>query len=71
MISELKDEKIRLVPLHHVQDSNASFIKKSYPVFARSSKKVMRDSNALHYSKEGGEQIGDALYCWLRKQLEK
>lgn len=71
MIRELKDDRIKLVPLHQVLDPQGSFLQKSYPVFARSSKKIMRDSNALHYSKEGGEQIGDALYCWLRKQLEK
>ena len=71
MIKELKDAKIKLIPLHHVLDSEGSFFKKTYPVFARSAKTVQRDSNALHYSKEGGFQIGDALYCWLRKQLEK
>ena len=71
MIGKLNDPKIRLIPLHHVLDSEGSFFKKTYPVFARSAKTVQRDSNALHYSKEGGAQIGDALYCWLRKQLEK
>ena len=71
MIGKLNDPKIRLIPLHHVLDSEGSFFKKTYPVFARSAKTVQRDSNALHYSKEGGFQIGDALYCWLRKQLEK
>ena len=71
MIGKLNDPGIRLIPLHHVLDSEGSFFKKTYPVFARSTKTVQRDSNALHYSKEGGFQIGDALYCWLRKQLEK
>ena len=71
MIKELKDAKIKLIPLHHALDSEGSFLQKTYPVFARSSKKIVRDSNALHFSKEGGYQVGDAIYCWLRKQIEK
>ncbi len=71
LIREFKDEKIKLIPLHHVLDPQGSFLQKTYPVFARSSKKIVRDSNALHFSKEGGYQVGDAIYCWLRKQLEK
>ena len=71
MIRELKDAKIGLIPLHQALDSEGSFLKRSYPVFARSSKRIVRDSNALHFSKEGGYQVGDAIYCWLRKQLEK
>ena len=71
MIRELKDSKIGLIPLHQALDPEGSFLRKSYPVFARSSKQTVRDSNALHFSKEGGYQVGDAIYCWLRKQLEK
>ena len=71
MIKSMNDPKLQLIPLHQVLDSENSFLLKTYPVFARSAKKIQRDSNALHYSKEGGMQIGDAFYCWLRKQLEK
>ena len=43
---------------------------KSVITHARSKKVVLRDRNALHPGLEGGYQLGDAIYCWLRKQLE-
>ena len=70
-VRKLADPKILIVPLHQCIDPDCSYLTAEVPVHARSSKKVCRDSNALHASKEGGMQLGDALYCWLRKQLEK
>ena len=71
LVKELKDPGIRLIPLHQAIDPDGSYMKGSYKVHARSSKKVLRDRNALHPAREGGYQLGDAIYCWLRKQLEK
>ena len=71
MVRNLADPKILIVPLHQCIDPDHSYLTADVPVHARSSKMVCRDINALHASKEGGMQLGDAIYCWLRKQLEK
>ena len=71
LVKELKDPGIGMIPLHQAIDPDGSYMKGSYKVHARSSKKVLRDRNALHPAREGGYQLGDAIYCWLRKQLEK
>jgi lysophospholipase L1-like esterase len=71
LLKELKDPKIKLIPLHQSIDPEGSYIQRSYPVHARSTKKVLRDSNALHAGSAGGAQLGDAIYCWLRKELEQ
>ena len=71
LIRELKDPGIKLIPLHQSIDPDGSYIRRRYPVHARSKEKVFRDSNALHPTREGGYQLGDAIYCWLRKELEK
>ena len=71
LVKELKDPHIRLIPLHQSIDPDGSYMKGSYFVHARHKKKIARDRNALHPGREGGFQLGDALYCWLRKQLEK
>lgn len=71
LVKELKDPKIILIPLHQAIDPDGSYMKGSYQVHARNRKKILRDRNALHPGREGGAQLGDAIYCWLRKQLEK
>ena len=71
LVKELKDPDIRLLPLHQSIDPDGSYMKGSYTIHARNKKKVFRDRNALHPGREGGYQLGDAMYCWLRKQLEK
>jgi hypothetical protein len=71
LVKELKDPGICLLPLHQSIDPDGSYMKGSYFVHARSKKKILRDRNALHPGQPGGAQLGDAIYCWLRKQLEK
>ena len=71
LLKELNDPAIELVPIHHCIDSVNSYIKKSRPVHRRSSINKEIDVNALHPNQEGGYQVGDAIYCWLRKKLEK
>ena len=71
LVKELKDPKLKLIPIHQSIDPENSYITKSSPAHARTKKKITRDANALHPTKEGGYQLGDAIYCWLRKELEK
>ena len=71
LVKELNDPGIKIIPLHQAIDPVDSYLKGSYTAHARNKKKVIRDRNALHPSIEGGYQLGDAIYCWLRKELEK
>ena len=71
LVKELNDPAIELVPIHQCIDSVNSYIKKSRPHHNRSKGSFMMDVNALHPNLEGGYQVGDALYAWLRKKLEK
>ena len=71
MVRKLADPKIVIVPLHQCIDPENSYLTSEVPAHARSARKIRRDRNALHASWEGGMQLADALYCWLRKQLEK
>ena len=71
LVKELKDPRIKSVPLHQCIDPHSSYLTGSFPINARNKKKVTRDRNGLHPSITGGYQLGDAIYCWLRKELEK
>ena len=71
LVKELNDPKLSFIPMHHNIDPENSFITGSFPVHARSKQKVVRLRNALHPSITGGYQLGDAIACWLLKQLEK
>ena len=71
LVKEFNDPKIKLIPIHQAIDPDGSYMKRSTPVHARSKTEVLRNSNALHPTFEGGCQLGDAIYCWLRKELEK
>ena len=69
LLKELNDPAIELVPIHHCIDSVNSYIKQSRPVHKRSKLSKPIDVNALHPNLEGGYQVGDAIYAWLRKKL--
>ena len=71
LVKELKDPGLKLVPMHQNIDGEESYLKGSYLIHARHKRKVVRDNNALHPDLAGGYQMGDAIYCWLRKELEK
>lgn len=71
LVKELKDPRLKLIPLHQSIDPDESYLKGSFLIHARHKRKVVRDRNALHPSMIGGYQLGDAMYCWLRKELEK
>ena len=70
-LKDLKDPRIHLVPMHQNIDPGNSYLTAWKQAHARSRKRVQIDNNALHPSAEGGAQLADAIYCFLRKQLEK
>ncbi|MBR2373754.1 MAG: SGNH/GDSL hydrolase family protein [Lentisphaeria bacterium] len=71
LVKKSGDPNIRIIPLHQSIDPRNSYIYAWPQVHARSKRKLRIDNNALHPPAEGGAQLGDAIYCWLRKQLEK
>ena len=71
LVKSLNDPAIEMVPIHHNIDSVNSYIKKSRNVHSRSKVTRMTDVNALHPNLEGGYQVADSIYGWLRKKLEK
>ena len=71
LVKDRKDPDIRIIPLHQSVDPMNSYIYAWPKVHARSKTKLRIDNNALHASTDGGAQMADAIYCWLRKQLEK
>lgn len=70
LIRGMGDSKTMIIPLHQAIDPENSYLAADLPAHARTERKVRRQTNALHATQEGGSQLGDALYCWLRKQLE-
>ena len=71
MVKSLRDPRISIVPVHQNLDPENSYMDGPVQAHARSTRKVNRFKNALHPSREGGYQLGDAIVCWLLKQLEK
>ncbi len=71
LIKELNDPAIEIVPIHHNIDSVNSYIKRSRKVHSRSQVSESVHVNALHPNLEGGYQVADSIYGWLRKKLEK
>ena len=69
-IRKQADPGIVTVPLHHAIDPENSYLFSDIPAHARAERKIRRCINALHASQEGGFQLGDAIYCWLRNELE-
>ena len=70
-IAHRQDPDIIEVPLYQNIDSENSYPIKNVPCHARTARKVLRQSNALHSTRSGGMQFGDAIYCWLRVQMNR
>lgn len=71
LIKGFKDPKMILLPLHQSIDPGNSYLYAWPKVHARSKQRKKIDNNALHASREGGAQLADAIYCFVRKYLEK
>lgn len=71
LVKSLKDPRISMIPKHLYIDPENSYISRPVKAHARSTRQVVRFRNALHPTREGGYQMGDAIVCWLLKQLEK
>ena len=71
LVKSLNDPKISIVPIHHALDPENSYSMASVKAHERSSRNVTRFRNALHPTKEGGFQFGDAVADWLIYQRGK
>lgn len=64
------DERLVLIPVSQCLDPIHGFPRELVPASAHTTNLVWRGSNALHPAPEGGRQIGDAFYSWLRVRLD-
>lgn len=71
MAKELNDPRLFVFPASSAVDPEESFPKRESPAHARSARKVLRDSNAVHPSEAGGEQIADAVVAFLLNHWEE
>ena len=63
------DPKLALVPAHAAVDTVYGSIVRDVPANARTSRKVTRCVNAVHFDVTGANQFGDALFAWLVDHL--
>lgn len=64
------DPKVILLPIAQAIDPFDGYIHGSCPTHARSETKTVRDLNAVHPSKVGGMQLGDAMAAGIVATLE-
>ena len=69
-VKSLGDPKVRLMPVGHAVDPFAGYIQSPRPLSARVPKPVVRQVNAVHLSKAGGLQMGDAIAAALMAYLK-
>jgi hypothetical protein len=70
-VQQLNDPEILTIPCSHCIDPESSYPARQVPAHSRTGEKVVRQNNALHFNAAGGHQMADALYCWLRAQMER
>jgi len=63
------DPKMSVVPLTQAVDPVYGYIREAVKVNGVSDEKEVRFRNALHLCREGGWQMGDALYAWLANAI--
>ena len=59
------DPKISFIPFMHAIDLANGFPTSEVPLNARSTRKVRRQTNAMHPTVDGGRQYGDAVAAWV------
>ena len=64
-VRRTNDPKMFVVPLAQAVDPVYAYIREGVKVSAVSEEEEVRFANALHLTREGGCQMGDALYAWL------
>ena len=69
-VRTFNDPHLTLVPVSQSVDPLRGYPSTTEPASAQLTAKVVRGTNAIHPTIEGGRQIGDAYYAWLRCWLE-
>jgi lysophospholipase L1-like esterase len=69
--SDREEERISLVPVEINIDCARGYPVRTAPSSAASSDTIVRQNNAVHPATSGYNQIGDALYCWLKSGVEE
>ena len=68
-VRDAGDPRLVLVPIAQALDPVNGYPTAEVPAFAHARVKVVRGTNALHPTLEGGRQIGDAYAAWLMWRL--
>ena len=69
--ADREKENIFLIPVYLNLDCVNNYPKKEEQINARNPKKIIRDANCVHPSKEGYYQIADSFYNWLKYEFNK
>lgn len=59
------DANMYIVPAGHSVNTQDGYPVRQVLPFVHAKEKVLRRSNALHFTMEGGKQLGDAVAAWL------
>lgn len=70
-VEESKDPKLFVIPIYLALDTENNFPVQQERANARSSRKVPRQSNALHPLPGGYQQSADLVYAWIKYQLSR
>ena len=59
------DANVFIAPVGNAIDPIRAYPRQEVAPFVHSPEKIMRSSNAVHPTLEGGKQLGDAFAAWL------
>lgn len=65
LVADSGDPRLYVLPISQAIDAESGYFRCEVPAHARSSRKVWRDTNALHLDDEGGWQVADAVTAFL------
>lgn len=65
------DKKISLIPIYVNLDCENNFPTAMYPVNEGNPVQISGQSDGVHPAPAGANQLGDALYAWMKNQLAK
>ena len=70
-VADRNDPEIIVLPYYQSIDPVNGYPVRQLPASAREKNTVARGINALHTTSSGAWQMADAMYCWLRNQLNR
>ncbi|MBQ6914975.1 MAG: hypothetical protein IJQ65_04580 [Kiritimatiellae bacterium] len=65
LVAESGDLRLYVMPISQSIDAECGYFRREVPAHARTSRKVRRDTNALHLDDDGGWQVADAVTAFI------